>query len=83
MSPRIPSPRPRKWPGAWSSKALLASIDADQLLFFDVTPEEGQANERYLRDRAQRREELRIRLSTPHRLRPMQPEPRWRVDRND
>lgn len=83
MSPRIPSPRPTKWPGTWSSKALVQSIGPDQLPLFDQTVDEKQATARHLRERAQRREELRIRLREPHQLRPMQPEPRWRVDRND
>jgi hypothetical protein len=83
MSPRIPSPRPTKWPGAWSSKALVESIDADQLPLFDLTVNEKQATARHLLDLAQRREELSVRLSTPRRLRPLQPEPRWRGDRND
>ena len=80
MSPRIRSPRLREWPGPRLSKALLDSIGPDQLPLFDLTVDEKQATARHLRDQAQRREELQIRLSTPHRLRPLQPEPRWRVD---
>jgi hypothetical protein len=83
MKPRTPSPRPTKWPGAWSSTALAQSIAPDQLPLFELTSDERQATARYRRRRERMRDELRTRLSVPRLLRPMQSEPTWRVDRHD